>query len=323
MTKLLVLDTKAYADRDISLETELLGPDVDIVRFAFDGNFDSLIEAAGAADVLLTDYTPLNSNVISRLTTCRLISVAATGYNAVDVEAARQAGISVCAIDEYCTQEVADHTLLLILALCRHLLPYHAQVQEEKLWRFDTRTGLKRLGDLTLGLIGYGRIGQAVAQRARAFGMAVIASDPYAEDATVKATTADMIYEKADVISLHCSLSEENHHMLDDDAFSKMARKPILINVARGGLVDEKALVQALDGGQVSGAGLDVLEEEVPGLESHPLLGRDNVILTPHVAFYSDASARENKTIAAMNIRHFLDGNHDAVRRYIHQTPTT
>lgn len=318
MTKLLVLDTQAYADRDISLEAQLLGPDVEIERFAFDGDFDSLIETARFSDVILTAYTPLSSRVISNLDRCRLISVAATGYNAVDIEAAKQAGISVCAIDEYCTQEVADHTLTLILALCRHLVPYHTQVQRERLWRFDSRSGLRRLGELTLGLIGYGRIGQAVAHRASAFGMKVMASDPYADDREVRETPVDVIYENADVISLHCSLSEENRHMLDSSAFSKMARKPILINVARGELVDETALAQALNTGQLSGAGLDVLEEEEPTLESHPLLGRDNVILTPHVAFYSDASARDNKTISAMNIRHFLDGNHDTVRRYIH-----
>lgn len=323
MTRLLVLDTQAYADRDISLEAQLLGPDVEIERFAFDGDVKRLIETARSAEVILTDYTPLNSHVISNLDRCRLISVAATGYNAVDIEAAQEAGISVCAIDEYCTQEVADHTLTLILALCRHLVPYHTQVQQEQLWRFDSRSGLQRLGELTAGLIGYGRIGQAVAQRASAFGMTVMASDPYADNREVRDTPVDAIYENADVISLHCSLSEENHHMLDSRAFSKMARKPILINVARGGLIDEMALVKALDGGQVSGAGLDVLEDEEPTLEANPLLGRENVILTPHVAFYSDASARDNKSISAMNIRHFLDGNHDAVRRYIYLAPIT
>ncbi len=184
-------------------------------------------------------------------------------------------------------------------------------------WQYESLTGLPRFGDLTLGIIGFGRIGRAVAKRAESFGMSVMAHDPFVDEASC---SLDEIFAQSDIITLHCSLGPENRHLIDKSAFKKMRKKPILVNVARGGLIAEPDLVWALDQGLVSAAGLDVLQQEPPDLERSALLGRSNVILTPHVAFYSDASMRDNRTISAQNIRHFLDGNHDAVRKYVGNT---
>ena len=283
-----------------------------------------MFSACRDADIILTDYAPLTRRVIEQLQRCRLISVAATGYNCVDIEAAAEAGISVCAIDEYCTDEVADHTLLLMLALCRRLSEYHDQVQNEHCWQFDTLAGLSRMRDMTLGIIGFGKIGQAVARRARGFGIVILACDPYPDDVAASALAVQFceladLFADADIISLNCGLSADNKHLIDAKAIQQMRRSPILINCARGALVDEAALVNALDTGQISAAGLDVLAEESPDLRASKLSGRSNVILTPHVAFYSDASILENREISTSNIRNFLDGRHENIRRYIHR----
>ncbi len=323
MTTLVVAEIPENAGRDLDVETSILGPDVDIVRHTYDGDDRGLISACRDADVVLTDYAPLSRSVIEQLHRCRLISVAATGYSCVDLEAAADANISVCAIDEYCTEEVADHAILLMLALCRRLLEYHDQVQTENRWQFNSLSGLRRLRGMTLGIVGFGKIGQAVASRARSFGMTMIAYDPYgditaASDLGVRLCDLPELFVESDIISLHCSLSAENEQLIGESSFQNMSKNPILINCARGGLIDEKALLVALDTGQISGAGLDVLTNESPNLNASRLTGRSDVILTPHVAFYSDASILENRTVSASNIRNFLDGEHAKVRKYVH-----
>ena len=323
MTRLVVAEIPENANRDLDVERAILGPDIEIVRYSYRGNDDELHSICGGADVILTDFVPFDRRTIAALQTCKLISVAATGYDGIDLVAAEAAGVSVCAVDEYCTDEVADHAILLMLALCRRLTEYHAQVQQQSRWEFDSLTGLRRLRDMTLGIVGFGRIGQAVARRAVAFGLTIIACDP-APDATAAAGLGTRFCElpellaTSDIISLNCGLTPGNSQLIDEQAIATMLRKPILINCARGGLVDEVALATALDNGQISAAGLDVLTEESPNLKATRLTGRDNVILTPHVAFYSDASMLENRQLSAANIRNFLDGRHVEVRQYIH-----
>jgi D-3-phosphoglycerate dehydrogenase len=324
MIRVVVAELAEYAGRDLSVERSVLGPDVELVRHSCDGNEQHLILACRDADVVLTDYAPLTRIVIEQLQQCQLISVAATGHSSVDLDAAADASISVCAIDEYCTEEVADHAILLMLALCRRLPEYHDLVQKENLWQFDSLSGLACMRDMTLGIVGFGKIGQAVARRARGFGTRIIAYDPYPDEAAatdlgVQYSALSSLLAASDIISLNCDLTPDNEHLIDANAFARMRRKPILINCARGGLVDEEALVNALDSGQVSAAGLDVLNDESPDLRTSKLTGRSNVILTPHVAFYSDASILENRKLSASNIRNFLHGKHENVRRYIYQ----
>jgi len=323
MTRIVVAEVPENADRNLDVEISILGPDVSFVHNSCNGDDDALIAACREADVILTAYAPLTRNVIEQLNRCRLISIAATGYNCVDLEAAANAGISVCAIEDYCTDEVADHALLLMLALCRRLPEYHDQVQTEHRWQFDSLSELRRLKDMTLGIVGFGRIGQAVARRASGFGLTTIAFDPHQNPAAaakldVRFCDLPTLFTNSDIISLHCDLSSENRQLIDAGAFQSMSRNPILINCARGGLIDEEALVRALDTGQIAGAGLDVLNDESPNLQASQLTGRPNVILTPHVAFYSDASILENRRASASNIRNFLDGEHSKVRKYIH-----
>lgn len=324
MTTVLIADTPDGVGPDHRIEASILGTNVDLVHYVHDGDVNKLIAAGRDADVILTAYLPLQRAVIESLPKCRLISISATGYSAVDVEAAADRGISVCAIDDYCTEEVADHTLLLMLALVRRLPEYHSQVQAEHRWEWGSLSGLQRLGDMTLGLIGFGTIGQAVARRAQGFGMHVVAHDPWTNAAAAAGLGVPLcelgdVYARADIISLHCPLTSANEKFVGREAFTQMRNKPILVNTARGGLIDEAALVEALDNGQIAAAGLDVLTDESRSIEDSPLIGRPNVILTPHVAFYSDRSILENRRLSASNIRNFLDGRHDQVRKYIHR----
>jgi D-3-phosphoglycerate dehydrogenase len=246
----------------------------------------------------------------------------------VDVPAAEARGIAVSCVGEYCTDEVADHALALLLALNRRLLDFHHQVQREHDWRWNTLTGLRRLRGQTLGIVGFGRIGQAVCRRALGFGLEVLATDPLVDAATAarhgaRLTGVDELFAAADIISLHCNLDPANRGLLDRAAFARMQRRPLLINVARGALVNEHDLVEALDSGRVAGAALDVLVEDSPDLTRHPLAGRADVLLTPHVAFLSDASLADLRRISASNIRAFLEGRPAEVFRLVTPAATS
>lgn len=223
------------------------------------------------ADGLLTAFIPLDKAALNRMPRLKAISINATGYNFVDLEETRRRGIPVCAIGEYCTQEVADHTMALMLALDRNLKHYANDIDHIGRWQYYTAPRPLGLNSSTLGLFGFGKIGRAVARRAQGFGMRVLAVDPYADAAQAEAlgvvfTDADTLLAEADVISNHMNLTAENTGFFDYGCFRKMAKRPIFLNVARGGCVVEADLVRALDEGLVRAAGLDVLGAEKPDL---------------------------------------------------------
>jgi D-3-phosphoglycerate dehydrogenase len=310
------------AGRDLSIERRHLPPSAHIGTFTYRGDKEALIGACRDADAILTDYVPFDASVLQHLHRCRIISVAATGWDCVDVPAAAARGIRVSCVGEYCTQEVADHTLALLLALNRHLLAYHQQVQTHRDWRWNEVRDVQRLAGRTMGLIGFGRIGQAVCRRARAFGLEVLASDPRIDEQTARRHEArlcdvDELVAASHVISLHCNLHPGNLGLLNRDAFARMRLRPLLINVARGGLIVEADLVRALDDRQVSGAALDVLAQDSPDLGRHPLAGRADVLLTPHVAFYSEAALADLRRISAQNIGAYLQGRPGDVFRLV------
>lgn len=308
--------------RDLSIEREHLPAGARIEPYIYTGDRQALIDACRDADAIVTDYVPFDRAVLEALPRCRIISVAATGWDCVDVRAAEERRIGVACIGEYCTDEVADHTLALLLALNRRLLAYHEQVQVRRSWRWNEVRGLRRLAGQTLGLVGFGRIGQAVCRRALGFGLKVLACDPRIDAATAgragaKLVSFDELLAAADILSLHSNLDAGSRGLLNRAAFARMRRKPLLLNVARGGLVVEPDLVEALDQGLVSGAALDVLTEDSPDLSKHPLAGRRDVLLTPHVAFYSESALEDLRRISAQNVRAFLEGRLDAVFRLV------
>ncbi len=310
------------AGRDLSIERRELPGGAEVATHTHRGDADALAAACRGAAAILTDYVPFDRAMLGRLEGCRIISVAATGWDCVDVAAAAERGIAVAAVGEYCTDEVADHTLALLLALERRLRDYDRQVQADHSWRWNDVQGIERLAGRTLGLVGFGRIGQAVCRRARGFGLTVIACDPRVDAETIRrhgaepASFADVL-ARADILSLHSNLDAGSRGLVDRAAFAKMRRRPALINVARGGLVVEADLVAALDAGLVRGAALDVLAEDSPDLGHHPLVGRRDVLLTPHVAFYSESAMNDLRRLSAANIRAFLEGRPDDVFRLV------
>ncbi len=323
MIRVAVVDSPEGHGRDLSVERAHLPPGADVVQVTFRGDEAALAEACGEVVAILADYAPLRRSLLARLPKLEVISIAATGWDAVDVPAARELGISVCAVREYCTGEVADHTLALLLALNRRLLDFDRQVRRGRDWAWDKVTGLRRLSGQVLGIVGLGRIGRAVAKRARGFGLEVIAHDPWlpvdAAPPDIPLLPLDALLARADIITLHCNASPDQAPLIDAAAFDLMTRQPLLINVARGSLVDEDALLAALERGAVAGAALDVLAEEPPALEADPLVGRDDVIVTPHVAFSSEEALDDVRRISAQNIRHALAGNDDRVFGFVHR----
>lgn len=320
MTRILAVGADEYIGHGLPVEVKALGPGYHVETHHFDGNRDALRQAVRDVDAVLTDYVPFDADIIAGMKRCRVISVAATGYDCIDVAKAADAGINVCAVREYCTDEVADHTLLLILALARKLVPWNDDVQRSLRWQYGSRDGLLRLSGLNLGIVGFGRIGQAVALRARAFGLSVLVYDPLLAENTdddVTSVAFETVLRESDILTLHCSLNEHTREMLGYSEFSAMRRCPIFINVARGGLVVQNDLVRALDEGLISAAGLDVLDSESPELSGSPLIGRDNVVMTPHIAFYSDAAMEQCRRVSAANIRYCLEGRDVLVDHYI------
>jgi phosphoglycerate dehydrogenase-like enzyme len=290
------------AERDLSIERRHLPPGALIDQYIYTGDRQALAAACREADAIVTDYVPFDGEVLGALGRCRIISVAATGWDCVDVAAAAKRGIRVSAVGEYCTDEVADHTLALLLALNRRLIAYHRQVQERNSWLWNEIHGVRRLAGQTLGLIGFGRIGQAVCRRALGFGLSA---------------GFDELLAESDILSLHCNLDQSNRGLLDRGAFARMRKSPLLINVARGGLIVEADLIAALEQGQVAAAALDVLAEDSPDLARHPLAGRRDVLLTPHVAFYSDSALADLRRISANNVRAFVEGRPGDVFRLV------
>ncbi|MGM9613114.1 MAG: NAD(P)-dependent oxidoreductase [Butyricicoccus sp.] len=275
---------------------------------------EAFFRAMEGAAGLLTAFIPLDKAALDRLPDLRAISINATGYNFIDLEETRRRGIPVCAIGEYCTQEVADHTMALLLALDRNLKHYGHDIDEVRRWQYYSAPRPMGLHDRTLGLFGLGKIGRAVARRAQGFGMHVLAVDPYADAAQaaaldVRLVDAENLLAQADVISNHMNLTAENAGYFNYACFCKMAKRPIFLNVARGGSVVEADLVRALDEGRIRAAGLDVLEAEKPDLAHCALTGRENVILTPHAAFYSARSIEALQRMSCKNLTDCLTGH--------------
>lgn len=324
MTKIVAVYSPVLLKQGFSYEKELLSwePDTQITLLPHKTvTREELYEALRDADALLTDYQRVDAGLLAHAPRLRCVSLLSTGYNVVDLPAVQKAGVSVCHVREYCTDVVADHTMALLLALERNLRPYISQI-EQGIWEFDRVARAPRLGGQTLCLFGLGKISRAVIQRASAFGfhIQVVSHHATPEEAAAlgaRLVTPEEAQETADVISNHMALSPETYHYFNREFFQGLRRSPIFLNLGRGGSVDETALAEALDKGWVRAAGLDLLWKENPELEGHPLLGRENVIITPHAGFYSEESLRDMIRIACENLIFSLKGQDEKVDGYV------
>jgi glycerate dehydrogenase len=275
-----------------------------------------IIERAAGADIILTNKTPLTAETLGRLKNLKYISVLATGYNIVDVEAARARNIPVSNVPVYGTDSVAQHAFALLLELCHHAA-LHSDLVREGQWSSNPdfcfwKTPLVELAGKTMGIVGFGRIGRRVGTIANALGMDVIAHDavegedpPYRPFEWVE--LADL-FERADVVSLHCPQTADNVGFVNSELLGRMKPEAFLINTARGPLVNESDLAEALDAGRIAGAAMDVVSTE-PIEPGNPLLAAKNCVITPHIAWATREARRRLMHTTAENVAAFIDGS--------------
>ena len=306
-----------FLDRDtLSPETVLRAPAFPHKLVVHDRtSAGEVAERIADADIVISNKVPLRGESLGRASRLKMIAVAATGTDIVDLAAAREQGITVCNIRNYAKHTVPEHTFALMLALRRSILPYRQSVLDGR-WQeaaqfcfFDHP--IADLGGSTLGIIGHGTLGKAVGRIAEAFGMTVLIAGRKGSDALEPGRTPfDEVMRRADVITLHCPLNAETRGIIGPREFALMERKPILINTSRGGLVDERALEQALEEGRIAAAGFDVTDGEPPAAYS-PMMriaARPNVILTPHVAWASREAIQSLADQLIENIELFVAG---------------
>ena len=272
-----------------------------------------VVERALDAEVVLTNKTVIDEEAIRLLPKLRYIGIFATGYNVVDVKAASEAGITVCNVPAYSTDSVAQQIFALLLTICNHA-EYHAEQNRLGRWCQSADFAysdfpLMELAGRSLGIVGYGHIGKATARIAAAFGMkvAVCSSKPQEQLPEVVKTDLDHLFSDCDVVCLCCPLTESNRVMVNARLLGLMKPTAIFINTARGGLVDEAALAEALNEGRLYAAGLDVLCSEPPRCDN-PLLKARNCYVTPHVAWATQEARRRCMEISVANLRQWMEG---------------
>jgi phosphoglycerate dehydrogenase-like enzyme len=285
-------------------------------------------DALARADGIVTWYQMrIDPDFIARIPKCRVIVRAGVGFDHIDLEAAGRAGIPVCNTPDYGTSEVADHAIALMLALTRGIVCYHEHLVRDPIGGFDSTLAplVRRSRGRTFGVVGFGRIGTAAALRAKAFGFNVVGFDPYVSAGTEIAIgiervgALEALLDIADVVSLHCPLSAETRGMIGAEAFRRMKSNAILINTARGEIVDAAAMIAAIRQGEIAGAGIDVLSTEPPNLNdeiavAYRNLGAagiaDRLILTPHAAWSSPESRADARHLAVETAMLYLAKGH-------------
>ena len=280
-------------------------------KMAASASADDILAVAHDADAVLVTYAKLPGELLRKLTRCKAIGRFGLGVDNIDLPAAKELGIAVNYVPDYCLREVSDHAMALLLALARKVTLSNKLVQAGR-WEVPQIVPLHRLEGRVLGLVGFGNIPRTLAPKAKAFGLKVLTHDPYVKNevlaaAGVEGVSFDDLLARSDFISVHAPLLPATRGLMNAVAFAKMKKGAVLINTARGPLVDEAALVAALDSGQLGGAALDVVTAE-PLAKDSPLLGRDNVILTPHTAFYSVEALEELQTKCASDVARVLSG---------------
>jgi D-3-phosphoglycerate dehydrogenase len=289
------------------------GADVIDGRFASD---DELDELCRQADGVITDYFPIRRRQIEQMERCRVVCQYGVGLDQIDVAAATERGIVVTHTPDYCTEEVADHALALLLCLWRKIVPLRESVRAGR-WDYNVAAPIFRIRGRVLGLVGFGRIARDLAAKATALGFTVIAHDPWVDPSVarslgVEPVGLDELLTRADAVSLHAPLNAATEHLIGERELGLMQPSAILVNTSRGGLVDQEALARSLAGGRLAGAALDVLEREPPD-PSDSILHLPNLIVTPHAAFFSREALVAVQTQAAEAVAAVFSGGRPAV----------
>lgn len=273
-----------------------------------------IIENAKDADIIITVYEPLTKEVLSQLPNLKLVVYRSIGFNSVDLAYANERQLPVSHITQYCVDEVANYVVAAILSHNRRILDFNQSVKVDHKWDYELFPDMRRLSSLTVGLIGFGNIPRLVAQRLQVFGCKVMAYDPFVPaevfaNAGVTQVSLEEIFAHSDYISSHLPLNDSTKEMLNTTLFNLCENQPVFINSSRGGVVNEKDLVAALQSGKLSYAILDVVHSEDPDLSKLPFMQMDNVVLTPHIAFYSQEAFIQGVQDNFKNIQAFLNGD--------------
>ncbi|WP_347943806.1 C-terminal binding protein [Enterococcus cecorum] len=273
-----------------------------------------IIENAKDADIIITVYEPLTKEVLSQLPNLKLVVYRSIGFNSVDLAYANERQLPVSHITQYCVDEVANYVVAAILSHNRRILDFNQSVKVDHKWDYELFPDMRRLSSLTVGLIGFGNIPRLVAQRLQVFGCKVMAYDPFVPaevfaNAGVTQVSLEEIFAHSDYISSHLPLNDSTKEMLNATLFNLCENRPVFINSSRGGVVNEEDLVAALQSGKVSYAILDVVHSEDPDLSKLPFMQMDNVVLTPHIAFYSQEAFIQGVQDNFKNIQAFLNGD--------------
>lgn len=295
---------------DLAIETDVVGPDIELVdgRHLDDVSLRAALEQADA--ILLGTGDRIDGERIASLKRCRGIVRYGVGLDNIDVDAAKAKGMAVVPITDYCIDEVSDHTVALVLAAARGLFTARESARQGK-WGVGVMAGKQRLSHQVAGVIGFGRIGVATARKLRSFGMTVLVSDPLVADERIQEydmvpAALERLLGESDYVILHCPLVPATRHLINGETLSAMKNTAWLVNTGRGGLVDHAALLTALNNGEIAGAALDVLEQEPPPADS-PLLNHERVIVTPHVAWYSEQALEQLRRSAAGEARRIIE----------------
>lgn len=316
--KIVVLD--GYAGNPGDLSWDALGKLGELTVYDRTPAEPNLVmERIGDAEIVFTNKTPLSRQILTACPNLKFVGILATGYNIVDVDAAKELGIPVCNVPGYSTDAVAQMTVALLLEICHHVAHHSQQVHAGQwsgcedfcFWDYP----LIELAGKTMGIIGFGSIGKAVGRLARCLGMKVLAagSRPTEEgQAIAEYVDLDTLYRESDVISLHCPLFPENREMINKESIAKMKDGAILLNTARGALIVEQDVADALNSGKLYAAGMDVAAVE-PLPASSPLIGAKNCIITPHIAWATKEARQRLMDIAVHNLEAFLAGKPENV----------
>jgi D-3-phosphoglycerate dehydrogenase len=280
-------------------------------RMSKSANADDILAVARDADAIMVTYAKLTRDILMQTTKCKAIGRFGLGVDNIDLPAAKEKGIQVNYVPDYCIREVSDHAMALLLPLIRKI-PLSNKLVQSGRWEMPAVVPIRRIEGTVLGLVGFGHIPRLVAPKAQAFGIKVVAFDPFAKPeifkaANVESVDFDTLLKTSDYVSVHAPLTPQTRGMMNAAAFGRMKKGAYIVNTARGPLIDEPALIAALDAGQIGGAGLDVVATE-PLAKDSALLGRDNVIISPHTAFYSIEALTELQTKCATDVARVLSG---------------
>ncbi len=272
----------------------------------------ALFDIVRDADAVITQYSEITREVIAHMEHCRMIIKYGIGVNNIDCKAASEKGIFVCNVPDYGIDEVSNHACTMLLMLSKKINVLALALRNGD-WGYSSIVPLTRFSESTLGLVGFGRIPQLVAKKMRGFGVRILAYDPYINEKTageLSVTPVDLetLLKESDYVSIHCPLAPDTYHLINEENIRLMKPGAAVVNTARGGIIDEEALILALREKRLGGAGIDVFENE-PVSADHPLLYMDNVIATPHSAWYSDTAIHVLQRKAAEEVVNVLAGN--------------